>query len=189
MLRQIRDYAGELFVSLGETVVGVLLLVDPVRFTSGILVAFGALVSLLGVYYAVRYFLSEPRQASRECTLSKGLLLLCAGLFCMLGRGAIISTFPALTVIFGAGLLLISLFKVQKAVDMLRMKRDKWFLAAISAATALAAAVLVFVNPFESALLLWIIIGVTLIAEAVLDLLSIFMRMRRKEQTSGEKTE
>ena len=182
MLRQIKDDAGNVAASLGEMIVGILLLVNPSRFTSGIIIAFGALTALAGAYFTARYFMTEPRQASKEMLFGKGLLFLCAGLFCVLGHRMILLTFPALTVLYGALLLLIGLFKAQKAVDMVRMHGARWYFPAIGAALAVAAAVLIFINPFESALLLWIIIGLSLIGEAALDLVSLVSRLRRKKQ-------
>lgn len=180
MIRQIKENPGSILISLCEIAVGLLLLFDPVRFTSGIIVALGALLAALGAASVVKYFTTEPRQAAREQRFAKGLFLLGAGLFCMLRYNWFILAFPALTVLYGAGLMLVGFVKIQRAVDMLRMKREMWFIAAISAALSLAAAGIVLVNPFESATVLWVLIGLTLVAEAACDLLSVFLKKKTR---------
>lgn len=179
-IKTAKEHTDELIISLCEIAVGLLLLFDPVRFTSGIIVAFGVLLAVLGAASIIRYFTTEPRQAAKEQRLSKGLFLLGAGLFCILKSSWFISTFPALTVLYGAGLMLIGFIKIQRTVDMLRMKREMWFISAISAAASLLVAAIILVNPFKTTLFLWILIGVTLIAQAACDLMSIFLKKRQK---------
>lgn len=185
MIKQIKENPAVVLMSLCEIVVGVLLLVDPIRFTSGIIAALGVLLTLLGALSVVRYFMTEARQAAKERRFAKGLFLLCSGLFCMLRNDWFIATFPALTSLYGAGLLLVGFVKVQRAVDLLRMKRGIWFTAAIGAGISLLAAVLILINPFQSALVLWILIGAALLLDAASDLLSIFLK-KKPAKGAGE---
>ena len=178
MIKDIKENPGGILISLGEIAVGLLLLFDPARFTSGIIIALGVLLMMLGTSALIRYFTTEPKLAAKEQNLAKGLFLLGAGVFCALRHNWFLLTFPALTVLYGAGLMLIGFVKIQRAVDMLRLKRAMWFIAAISAALSLLISAIILINPFESTMLLWILIGVTLIAEAVCDLLSIFLKKR-----------
>ena len=62
--------------------------------------------------------------------------------------------------------------KIQWAVDMLRQKQKYWFVALIGAALSLVFAALVLANPFSSTAALWIFIAVSLIIEAVVDILA-----------------
>lgn len=161
---------------LCEIAVGILLLVNPVRFTSGILIALGVLLVLCGAYDAAMYFITDPIQAAKEQKLTRGLTLLIIGLFCILRSGWFIATFPALTMIYGVLLLLIGLAKVQHTVDMLRLKKAMWPVAAISAAVSLITAALILFNPFESTRVLWVLMSISLIAQAAADLLSLFLK-------------
>ena len=178
MFRKIADNLSAVLSALCEIVVGILLLVDPVRFTSGIIVALGVILIFSGTYAAAAYFLSEPVAAAKDHKLARGLLMLLAGLFCVLRSGWFISTFPALTMVYGVMLLLVGLFKVQRAVDMFRLKKPLWSVAGIGAAVSLVSAAFILVNPFESALVLWILIGISLIAQAVTDILGIALQFK-----------
>ena len=55
----LKDLGRGLLVSLLELTVGILLLIDPVGFTSGIVVAFGLVVMLAGVSGVIRYFRAD----------------------------------------------------------------------------------------------------------------------------------
>lgn len=175
-----KDHRAALLVSLCEVIVGVLLLVNPVRFTSGIIIALGTVLALAGAVNVVKYFRSAPLQAAQEQRLSKGLVMLLAGVFCVFRSGWFIATFPVLTLLYGVGLLVVGLTKVQWTVDLLRLKHDFWFVAGIGAAASIVCGAIIIGNPFGSTVALWIFIGIALLAEAVCDLLAVFMRRKRQ---------
>jgi len=178
MIGRIKESPGGVLISLCEIIIGLLLFFDPVRFTSGIIIALGGLLIVLGVSCLIRYFSAEPAIAAREQNLAKGLFLLGAGVFCVVRHNWFLLTFPALTVLYGAGLMFVGFIKIQRTVDMLRLKRGMWYICAVSAAIALLTSAVILVNPFESAFLVWIFIGTMLIVQAVFDLLSIFLKRK-----------
>ena len=91
-----------------------------------------------------------------------------------------IVTFPLLTVLYGVLALINGVGKIQWAVDLLRKKSKKWFWAAISAAVMLICSLVILADPFRSAVVLWVFIGVTWIADAILDVIAmIFERKAR----------
>lgn len=94
-----------------------------------------------------------------------------------------IATFPLLTILYGIIILITGLLKIQWAVDMLRMKIQKWFFAAIGAALSLLFAAVILMNPFESTVFLWRFVAVSLILEAILDIVTLFYRKKEPEKT------
>lgn len=94
------------------------------------------------------------------------------GLFCALKSEWFIATFPLLTVIYGVVTLMTGLSKVQWAIDMLRQKQKYWFVALIGALLTLVFAVLILCNPFSSTAIPWTFIAISLIVEAVMDILA-----------------
>ena len=75
--------------------------------------------------------------------------------------------------LYGVGLLVMGVVKVQWTVDILRVKVGRWYLPGISALVSLVCAAVILLNPFASMVALWVFIGVALIVEAVVDLLAI----------------
>ncbi len=161
-----------------ELVIGLLLLINPVGFTSGIIVGLGVLMIVAGATKTARYFMTNAVEAAREQGLAKGLLLLMVGAACALCSDWFVAVFPLLTMLYGLLLLVLSALKVQFAVDMLRLKKQNWLFSAISAAVSVVIAVFVLVNPFGATTLIWVTMGLTLIADAVLDALCLFYRKK-----------
>ena len=173
--------------SLVELIIGILLLINPIGFTSGIIIAFGVVLMIMGIHKTVKYFRTEPEEAAVSQILVKGLLMLLAGAFCAFNSHWFIATFPVLTLVYGVVILITGITKVQWTIDIIRMKRSKWFWAAISAAISIVCGVVIITSPFSTTAVLWMFIGISLIVEAVFDMIgSIFGNRERVDCTQEE---
>lgn len=161
-----------LLMSISEIVIGILLLIDPVGFTSGIIVTLGIVLTIMGIAKVVQYFRDDAEDAAKSGNLTKGILFSALGLFCTFKSGWFIATFPIITALYGVLILIAGVSKLQQAIDMIRIKQKYWFIALISAVLTLAFAVMIVANPFSSTTFLWSFIGVTLIVEAVMDIVT-----------------
>ena len=159
-----------------EILVGVLLLVDPTGFTSAIIIAAGAALILYGVISIVRYFRADAAEGALRQSLFKGLLLLLGGLFCVLRSRWFVDTFPLLTILYGIGLLISGVGKIQWMADMIRFGRKRWYLPAISAVLSLIFAAIILCSPTA----LWSFLGIVLIVEAVFDIVAIALGGKHK---------
>ena len=83
--------------------------------------------------------------------------------------------------LYGILLLLLSALKIQGAVDMLRLRKDNWAFAAGSALVCVVAALFTLLNPFGVRRLVWVLVSIALIAEAVLDAFAVFFRKKAKD--------
>lgn len=163
---------GSLLMCIIEVLVGVLLLINPVGFTTGIIIILGVLLTIVGIGSVIGYFRAQPEEAAQEGGLAKGLLFISGGCVCMFKSGWFLAAFPLITVFYGILIFISGIGKIQWAVDMLRQKQKYWFLALISAALSMVFAVLILSNPFSSTAVLWTFIAVSLIVEAVMDILT-----------------
>ncbi|MGN1160014.1 MAG: HdeD family acid-resistance protein [Lachnospiraceae bacterium] len=161
-----------IIVSLCEMIIGILLLVNPIGFTTGIIVFIGIVLLLMGLSKVVGYFREAPEEAALKQGLTRGCIEILAGLFCIIKSEWFIVTFPILTILYGIGILVTGIAKVQWTVDSIRLKMKRWFWIAISAVLTLACAVLILCNPFSSTTVLWTFIAVILIVEAVMDIVA-----------------
>ncbi len=173
-----------ILLSLFEIALGILLLIDPIGFTTGIIIAAGILLLLFGVVEVIKYFRSEPVKAASEQYLTKGLCALGAGIFCVVKTEWFTVAFPAMTFLYGIVVLVTGLSKLQLTVDMLRVKSKKWFLALVSAVISLACAVVILLNPFSSTAVLWMVAGITLIVESLIDVVTWFLGGREQKKAS-----
>lgn len=161
-----------LFMSIIELIIGILLLINPIGFTSGIIICAGVVLSIMGTSCLVKYFRDEPEEAALAHNFSKGTMLLLLGIFCIFKSEWFISTFPLLTVIYGIFTLITGVTKLQGSIDMKRTDNKYWYVALISAALTLICAIFILANPFSTTAVLWTFIAVTLIIEAVMDILT-----------------
>lgn len=161
---------GGIIMCLCEILVGVLLLIDPAGFTAGIIIGLGWVLIGLGLVSAISYFRTAPAEAAKAQKLAKGLCLMLLGTFCALRSGWFIAAFPLLTMIYGVAMLLTGIMRVQWTVDILRLKRGRWYWAALGAAVTLLFAAVILANPFYTTVFMWNFVAVSLIIEAALDI-------------------
>lgn len=179
-MRTLKEQAGGIVICIFELVVGMLLFVNPMGFTSAIITMAGAVLMVLGLVEIVKYFRTNVREASLGQMLVKGLLSILLGAFCIFRTEWFIATFPVLTVLYGVVILVTGIGKIQLTVDMIRMKRKKWAWAAVNALISLICAFVILRTPFASTAALWIFTGAALVAEGVLDLVTFIADGREK---------
>lgn len=177
-MRVLKDLGSGLLISLLELTVGILLLIDPVGFTSGIIVAFGMVVMLVGVFGVVRYFYTDAETAAENQELTKGLILLMAGGFGAFRASKLMAAFPVLTAIYGLVTIIAGFVKVQWVADMIRQKRRRWLFEAISAAVSLICGAVIISRPFETTAVLWMFTGISLIVGAAFDVIALIFGNR-----------
>ena len=178
MHRSIDRSLMNLLVCVAEILIGALLLLNPLGFTSTVLIALGILAAVLGAIRLLGYFRAPPERAAEGGGLVTGLVLLLAGLFCIFRWEWFVVTFPILTVVYGVLTLVNGLNKLQWAVDALRLHQRFWYVAMIGAVLTLLFAGLILINPFTSTAFLWTFIAISLIVEAVMDLFSLVLGRR-----------
>lgn len=176
MLSFLRKNAVNLILCLGELAVGILLLVNPEGFTQAIVMALGAVIVVLGIINVIRYFRTEPTQAALERRLAYGLGELALGAFALTQSGWLVGLFPVLTRLYGAGVLVLALFRIQQFVDVRRLKLSKGLFSGVSALFTLLYAAMILFIPETT----WIFIGVMLLLEAVLDILILVFDRRAR---------
>lgn len=170
-------------VCLAEALVGILLLVNPVTFTTVIIQTAGIVVLAGGIISTVRYFMTDPVEAAKRQLLFKGLASVVIGGFLFFNSAWLLVAFPALGVLYGLAVFLGGLAKAQWAMDRLRMKRHNWLLGAIGALVSVICGLVIMANPFTSTSVLWIFAGVSLLVEALCDLIAVFYKGRDAAET------
>ena len=180
-MKTLKQNANSIILCLFEILVGILLLIDPMGFTSGIIITAGVILLAVGIVSVIKYFTTNAQEAAEGQLLMKGLASLLAGGFCAFHSQWFLATFPVLTIIYGIATLIAGLGKVQGTVDLIRRRNKKWVLAAISAVVSVLCAVVIIRSPFASTAVLWMFTGVSLILEAVLDVVTLIVTGNSKE--------
>jgi len=171
---------GKVLLCICEVLVGILLLINPMGFTAAIIKAVGILLMLIGALEIYRYFRLSPEAAFMGQGLAKGLCIVLGGLFCLLRSKWFIVTFPLMTILYGIVILITGIVRIQWTVDMLRMEIEHWYLAAVGAVLSLVFAGVILVNPFGTAAFLWTFVAISLIVDAVADLVVLIIMNPQK---------
>lgn len=190
-MKNIKKHLNGILLCLFELIVGILLLIDPMGFTTGIIVAAGIGLLVLGLVCVIKYCRTESAAAAKEQNLLKGLLALTAGCFCVFNTQWFVDKFPAFTVVYlyGIAVLVAGLVKIQLAVDMLRAGNKRWFLGLIGAVVSAACAAVILKVPFNTLSALWLFTGISLIVEAVVDAATMVVSNIEKKEEAPEETE
>lgn len=181
MMNKIKEKFGSILMFLGEIIIGILLLINPMGFTKTIIIGAGLVLTVMGVLNIIRYFKTEIYFAMKEQSLSTGLMLLTVGLFCVFWSEWFIATFPVLTVIYGISILLTGLKKIEWTVNAVRLKRKYWYITGINALLTIIFSLIVISNPFSTITLLWQFTGVILIIESIFDIVSLVFDIKEND--------
>ncbi len=184
-MKTLKHSGNAILMCIIEVVIGILLLINPIGFTAGIIIAAGIALMVSGLLNVIRYFRSSPMEAAAGQLLMQGLIALLAGAFCTFNPEWFIITFPMIAILYGIAVLIGGLGKVQLTMDMLRAKNSKWWWGAISAVISIICAFVMINNPFSSTVALWWFTGISLIVEAIFDMITLIMRGKNDGRTEA----
>lgn len=171
--RFFRSKCGNIGACVLEIAVGVLLLINPVGFTSAIIIGAGIVMVLTGLVNILRYFITAPELAAQQQLLFKGLLLCMGGVACIVKHDWFLTAFPLLTVVYAIAMLLLAASRLQKMADMRRLHLSTWYMPGVAAALAAAMAIIILINPFGAVNVVWTFVAISLIAQAVVEIVTL----------------
>ena len=162
---------------------GLVLVIWPDATKMAVSYLIGAALVVLGVIQVVRYFVYEVRLDLFRYDFVSGLILLGVGVFLLMRPEIIVGFLP---VLLGMAIVIDGAVKIQQSMDLLRVGYRHWWLVLLLAVLALAAGVVLLVNPFEAASTLVLMIGIVLIYVGVTDLWTISCVSGRLRQMRAE---
>ena len=157
-----------------EAAVGILLLINPIGFTSAIIRAVGIGMAVGGAIWGIKYFRTEAMEAAASGMLFSGLLCLLIGLVLIFKTEWLINTFNVIIMLYGVMIVLLGILKLQWTTDLIRMKRERWVVSGLSALIAIIFGALILFNPFKTNEILWSLAGAALLAQAIFDIIALF---------------
>ena len=153
-------------------VVGLLLILLNELVTNVAAWALAAGLVLIGGWLMLRYLRSDTEERLSGVDMAFGLVLLLAGILLICSPDDMKEVFPK---IWGLSLVFGGFLKIQYAFDEKSVKVNKWWIMLIFAAVSLAIGILALLNKTVFGDNQHLIIGIFMIAEAVLDLVTYFL--------------
>ena len=159
--------AGYIVMSLVFCGAGVLFIAKPELSAMVISRALGAAMIVFGLIKLVGYFSKDLFRLAFQYDLGFGLLLIALGILVLTKPAGVLDF---IFIALGIAILTDGLFKVQIAMDSKQFGISTWWLTLILAVvTGMVGLTLVF-RPWDSARLLTVLLGVSLLAEGILNL-------------------
>ncbi len=178
-------FSGATLTALAYIIVGIVLVACPqITYTSLCYVAATA-VMLIGLIDVIRYILRGISEGKLNNYLSRGLILVIISVFMFVRDDYVVIVLPTL---LSLAILIDGIIKLQRSVDLLRLKDDGWIFVLILAVLAIISGGILVFRSSESTQM---VTAIALIYCGVTSLVvSIFvhskLRKYREKQLSGE---
>lgn len=169
-----------------EVAVGILLLVNPEEFTRTVIIIFGIVLLLLGITYLVRFLREKKNNINNSPSLIVAAVSLIFGTVCVLLSETIIDLLTAIAVIYGIILVISGIYKLQ---HYFQSKKSKLLVSKVSIISGLLAIILGFiivVYPQDAAFSVWMLAGIMLLTEAVIDFISLIQTARNNKDSKSK---
>lgn len=154
---------------------GVILLIWPEMTAKNICYVVGVISVAVGIVNLIDYIRKDYSVDAYRYNLVYGLVFVLLGIVIFVKVETVISIIPFL---LGFAVTISGLLKFQNAVDLIRMKYSGWGIVMIVSILNIAFGVVLIMNPFTSAMILFICIGIGMIYSGVSDLIATIMLSR-----------
>lgn len=166
---------GYIIVSVALCILGVVLIAVPEFSAAALGTVCGVLLIVFGIVRLLGYFSRDLYRLAFQYDLTFGILLIALGVV-LLVHPAGLMTF--LCIACGIYILSDGLFKIQIALDSKRFGlREWWLILVLAVLTGLCGLALMF-RPGEGSSLLMVLLGITLLAEGILNLSTVITAVK-----------
>lgn len=155
-----------LMTGLLYIVLGIVVLVIPETMEKALGYLIGAVLIVGGAVSMISYLLRDAHQNYYHNDFLHGLIGIAAGIVVLNQVEFIISLIP---ILLGVLILISGCSKLQDVIDMKRMEYGNWIVMLVFAVINVILGILLICNPFQSALLLFRLLGAGLIFSGVTD--------------------
>ena len=153
---------------------GVFLLMKPTTALNIVCYALGAVVLACAAVQLIRYFVVERGVFQSQLTLISGLVCLALGAFLIIRSDVVVRVLP---IVFGLFVIFDSLGRIQNALELRRCEYSSWKVFLLLAVLSVVLGIVMVVDPFGTMETLVMAIGLILILEGALNLLSALYTM------------
>ena len=145
-------------------VIGLILILFPEISMLAVCYILGIAAIVFGIVKITGYFSADPYGLAFQFDFAFGVIAILLGLVVIIHPGNIMALVP---VIMGIYFMIDGIMKIQTAVDAERFGVRSWWLILVSAIVTGGIGILLLVNPFESAVALTVLLGITLLADGI----------------------
>ena len=159
----------EIATAAAVIMLGLILVFVPGLATNVLFNVIGIACIVIGAAYVIRYFRLSAQEAVFSRDMASGLGFIVVGILVCIFKNLLVSLLP---VLFGLVMLVGGVSKIQFTLGFWRMNVGRWYWELICAAISVVLGLLILMRPFSTAILLMRVIGISLIVESVMDIIS-----------------
>ena len=167
--------AGYIAMSVILMAAGAVLIAAPDTLASAMCSVLGVVSAVFGGVKIASYFSKDLFRLAFQHDLAEGILLMILGVTAAVKPELFLGF---IGVIFGVCVLADGLLKIQTAIDAKVFGVSKWWLIFAAAIAADIAGFFLIINPVDSAAVVAVILGVTLLMEGLLNLITVLVAVK-----------
>ncbi len=154
---------------------GLVLVVFPETLAEAMCTVMGISVAIFGAVKIASYFSKDLFRLAFQHDLAEGILLVILGVTEAVKPEQFMEF---IGVLFGVCVMTDGLLKIQTAIDAKLFGVSKWWLISAASVLTCVAGFFLTVNPVESASVIAVILGISLMAEGALNLITVLVAVR-----------
>ena len=166
---------GYIAVSALMVLLGLALIIFPEISVSVLETVCGILFIVFGVIKLVGFFSKDLYRLAFQYDLVFGILMIVLGITMLVHPGSLANF---ICIALGVSILIDGLFRVQTSVEAKRFGIRTWWLIAVCGILAAVGALVLMFRPFESAPVLIVLVGISLVLEGILNLITVIVAVR-----------
>lgn len=180
MLKQINK---AILVSMLTAVIyilfGTIMIISPQTAIGIIATLLGGIIGVIGLIFVLKYIIDKTKHKFSVFGLSIGIVLIIFSLLMFFKHGQIAMIIP---IILGIIISVNAAIKLEYIISQKNKLNSNWFILTILAVVEIVLGLVLMFNPFESSLAITQIIGIFVIAYAVVDIIeSIMLKIEIKK--------
>ncbi len=161
---------GYIVISILISAFGITLIAFPKFSVSLLCWIGGVLLILFGLVKIIGYISKDPYRLAFQFDLAFGIFVMALGAVLILRTDELLHI---ISILFGIGIFADALLKVQIAIDSKNFGIDKWWIIlSIAIITGIVGFLLIF-RPYASVKLIMILLGISLLSEGILNLITV----------------
>lgn len=166
-----RLWWNSILTSLIFIIVGILLIIKPEEIITIISMIVGIGIIIIGIFAFIKY-LKYKTLNGYGFDLVYGIICIIAGTLLVLNPKAVASVLP---LILGVWMLINGIFKIQYVLELRNYDRKFWIWSIILTILTLGCGILFIFNPFKGAKIITQILGGTIVAYAIMDIVNSYL--------------
>lgn len=173
-MKFIKNNFSVILLLIAEIIIGIMLLVEPVKFTKALIIVFGIILVIIGIIFLIRYFSDKKNNLNPSAAaIVLSIISIVIGLVIVIFPEAIMGLFPVIAVIYGIFLIISGIYKFVVYAEIKKTGVPASALYIVSGILSLILGIIIVIHPFTAVGVLWTFTGIALIVGGVVDIISL----------------